>query len=38
MSMSFDGRLLTLSVSGPASRQKEVEQVGNSLRHSLKLR
>lgn len=38
MSMSFDGRLLTLSVSGPASRQKEVEAVGNSLRHSLKLR
>jgi hypothetical protein len=38
MSLSFDGRLLTLSVSGPASRQKEVEAVGNSLRHSLRLR
>ena len=38
MSMSFDGRLLTLSVSGPAARQKEVEAIGNSLRHSLRLR
>jgi hypothetical protein len=38
MSMSFDGRLLTISVSGPASRQREVEEVGNSVRHSLKLR
>jgi len=38
MSMSFDTRLLTLSVSGPASRQKEVEEVGNSLRHSVRLR
>ncbi len=38
MSMSFDGRLLTLSVSGPASRQKEVEEVGDSIRHSLRLR
>lgn len=38
MSMSFDGRLLTMSVLGPASLQKEVEEVGNSLRRSLKLR
>jgi hypothetical protein len=38
MSMSFDGRLLTIGVLGPASRQKEVEEIGNSLRRSLKLR
>jgi hypothetical protein len=38
MSMSFDGRLLTIGVLGPASRQKEVEELGNSLRRSLKLR
>ncbi len=38
MSMSFDGRLLTISVLGPASRQKDVEEVGNSLRRSLTLR
>jgi len=36
--MSFDTRLLTLSVSGPASRQKEVEEIGNSLRRSVRLR
>lgn len=38
MAMSFDGRLLTVGVLGPASRQKEVEEVGNSLRRSLALR
>jgi hypothetical protein len=38
MSMSFDGRLLTIAVLGPVARQKEVEQVGNSIRRSLKLR
>ena len=38
MSMSFDGRLLTIAVLGPATLQKEVEEVGNSIRRSLKLR
>lgn len=38
MSMSFDGRLVTIAVLGPATRQQEVEQVGNSIRRSIKLR
>lgn len=35
MSMSFDGRLLTVAVLGPEERQREVEEVGNSLRRSI---
>lgn len=38
MSMSFDERLLTISVSGPADREKGIEQVAGSLRRSLRLR
>jgi hypothetical protein len=38
MSMSFDERLLTISVSGPADREKVIEQVAGSLRRSLRLR
>ena len=38
MSMSFDERLLTISVSGPAEREKEIDQVAGSLRRSLRLR
>jgi hypothetical protein len=38
MSMSFDDRLLTISVSGPADREKAIEQVAGSLRRSLRLR
>jgi hypothetical protein len=38
MSMSFDDRLLTISVSGPAEREKGIEQVAGSLRRSLRLR
>jgi hypothetical protein len=38
MSMSFDDRLLTISVSGPAEREKGIEQVANSLRRSLRLK
>ncbi len=38
MSMSFDDRLLTVSVSGPAERDKGIEQVAGTLRHSLRLR
>ncbi|MEN9845998.1 MAG: hypothetical protein RIS36_1145 [Pseudomonadota bacterium] len=37
MSMSFDGRLLTISVSGPAERERGIEQVARSLRRSLRL-
>lgn len=37
MSMSFDGRLLTISISGPADREKAIEKVATSLRRSLRL-
>jgi hypothetical protein len=38
MSMSFDDRLLTISVSGPAEREKTIEEVASSLRRSLRVR
>lgn len=38
MSMSFDDRLLTISVSGPADREKGIEQVAGTLRRSLRFR
>jgi hypothetical protein len=38
MSMSFDGHLLTIAVLGSGAKDKEVEEVGNFLRRSLKLR
>ncbi len=38
MSMSFDGRLLTISISGPADREKAIEKVATSVRRSLRLR
>lgn len=38
MSMSFDERLLTISISGPADREKGIEQVAGALRRSLRLR
>jgi len=38
MSLSFDGRLLTIAVLGPSVRQPEVEEAGNSIRRSLKVK
>jgi hypothetical protein len=38
MSTSFDDHLLTISVSGPAEREKEIEKVAGSLRRSLRVR
>ena len=38
MSMSFDGRLLTIAVLGSGAKEREVEAVGNALRRSLTLR
>jgi hypothetical protein len=38
MSMSFDERLLTISVSGPVEQEKAIEGVAGSLRRSLRFR